>query len=356
MDTLLPEEYRGLELPELAQRIQQKKEDYKGEMLILGHHYQRDEIIRFSDYIGDSYILAETAAKNKDIRYTVFCGVSFMAESARILAGESNIVVQPDTSAGCPLADMADIEDVEKAWKIISSAVPDADIVPITYINSSSALKSFCGENNGIVCTSSNAEKAMSWGFKKGEKVFFFPDYNLGINTANKLGIAGDRIVKWDPTQPFEGHSDEDIKKASVILWDGYCHVHTLFQTAHVKAMKEKYPDGVVIVHPECFEEVVEMSDYSGSTGFIVKYVEEAKVGSTIIIGTEINLVRRLAKHHPDKKIVPLNQSICPNMWKISLSDLLWTLDNLGNVNVVTVPDKIKENAAAALERMLELK
>ena len=214
MDTLLPEEYRLLELPELEQRIQRRKEEYKGEMLILGHHYQRDEIIRFSDYTGDSYMLSETAAKNKDIRYTVFCGVSFMAESARILAGETNTVVQPDTSAGCPLADMADIEDVEKAWKIILSAVSGAAVVPITYINSSSALKAFCGENNGVVCTSSNADKAINMGFSEGEKVFFFPDYNLGINTANKIGIAGDRIIKWDPTQRFGGHSNEDIKKA----------------------------------------------------------------------------------------------------------------------------------------------
>lgn len=356
MDKILPEEYRRLEHSEIVRRISEKKEQHKEDMIILGHHYQRDEIIEFSDHIGDSYVLAETAAENKEIRYTVFCGVNFMAESARILAGSFNTVLHPDITAGCPLADTADIADVESAWKVISTVVSENDVIPITYINSNSELKAFCGTNNGIVCTSSNAQKAMEWGFKKGEKVFFFPDYNLGINTANKLGLSSDRIIKWDPTQPFGGQKNEDIAKASLILWDGYCHVHTMFQPAHIEEMKKKHPGCVVIVHPECYEEVVNMSDYSGSTGFIVTYVEEAKPGATIIIGTEINLVRRLAKKHPDKKIFPLKQSICPNMWKISPADLLWTIDNLGKVNVVTVQEDIQKNALMALERMLELK
>ena len=356
MGNILPDDYKRLETIELEKRIRENKERLKDKIVILGHHYQQKEIINFSDYIGDSYFLADTAAKKKDVQYIVFCGVNFMAESAFILADSSKTILHPDTSAGCPLADMADIENVKKAWNEITSICPEKFVIPITYINSDAELKAFCGRNNGIVCTSSNAENAMRWGFGNGEKLFFFPDENLGRNTAAKLEIEKDKIITWDPKKSNGGNSRDSIKNADIILWKGYCHVHTWFNTSHVEKMRKNYPDGIIIVHPECFEDVVRESDYSGSTGFIVNYVQKAPEASTIIIGTEFNLVNRLALQYPTKKILPLSRSLCPNMWRISLNDLLWTLDNIGKVNVVKVPGDIKRDAAISLERMLTVK
>lgn len=353
---ILPDEYKRLDSSELEKRINEKKEQLKSKILILGHHYQRKEIINFSDYIGDSYFLSETASKKEDINYIIFCGVNFMAESAYILSGSSRTVLHPDTSAGCPLADMADIENVERTWNDITAICPGEYIIPVTYINSDAELKAFCGRNEGIVCTSSNAEGAIRWGFERGEKVFFFPDENLGKNTANKIGIKKDKIITWNPDEPYGGNSKNDIFKADIILWKGYCHVHTWFKTSHIEEMRKKYPDGAIIVHPECYEEVVNMADYSGSTGFIVKFVDKAPEGSTIIIGTEINLIRRLDDQYPNKRIVPLSRSLCPNMWRISLNDLLWTLDYLGEVNVINLPENIKREASISLERMLEVR
>jgi quinolinate synthase len=353
---ILPDKYRGLEQKELEDRIKEIKNRKNDDIIILGHHYQRKEVIRFSDYVGDSYYLSETAAKREDVRYIIFCGVDFMAESAYILSGSFTTVLHPDTSASCPLANMADTENVKNAWKEITSIIPSKYIIPIAYINSDSELKAFCGKNQGVICTSSNAVNAMKWGFKNGEKIFFFPDENLGRNTSNKLGVDRDRVIIWDPDKPFGGNSKSDVNRASVILWKGFCHVHTWFKTSHIEQMRIKYPNGVIIVHPECYEDVVNKADYDGSTSFIVKYVDEAKDGSTIIIGTEINLIRRLADQYPNKRILPLARSLCPNMWKISLNDLLWTLDYLGEINKIIVPDDIKEDALISLKRMLELK
>jgi len=267
----------------------------------------------------------------------------------------------PELSAGCPMADMADIFQVESAWREIDKICGSQNVTPVTYVNSSAELKAFCGRNDGVVCTSSNASSVFDWGFEKTEKLFFFPDEHLGRNTANKKGIQRDKVIVWNPEEEMEGHESssgntrKQVRDADVILWKGYCHVHTFFKPEHVLTIRNKYPEAIIIVHPECVEEVVDMVDEDGSTAFIVKFVQEAKPGSTIVIGTEINLINRLAMENPDKRIFELTRSFCPNMYKINLRNLLWTLDNIGKINVVTVPEQIKAEARVALERMLEI-
>jgi quinolinate synthase len=253
------------------------------------------------------------------------------------------------------MADMADIFQVESAWRDIDKICGSENFTPITYVNSSAELKAFCGRNDGIVCTSSNASSVFDWAFKKTDKLFFFPDEHLGRNTANKKGIPQNKVIVWDPEEEMGGNTSKQIKDADVILWKGYCRVHTFFKPEHVLAIREKYSEAVIIVHPECVEEVVGLADADGSTGFIVKFVQEAKPDSTIVIGTEINLVSRLAIENPDKKIFELARSLCTNMYKINLRNLLWTLDNIGKIKIVTVPEQIKAEAKVALERMLEI-
>lgn len=340
---------------DLAEAIRARKAALGRELLILTHHYQRKEIVALGDYRGDSFGLSQRAAANQEARFIVFCGVHFMAESAAILAQPQQTVQIPDLTAGCLMADMVALEEVEMAWEELAEVISTAALVPVVYMNSEAALKAFCGRRRGLVCTSSNALAALKWGLSQGEKVFFFPDQHLGRNTGSKLGLAPKDMVVWNPEAPLGGNRAEDLRRARLILWDGHCHVHTRFRVEHVLAMREAFPEAKVVVHPECPAEVVNLADASGSTGFIVKYVHEAPPGATIIIGTEINLVYRLALEYPDRQVLDLAYSLCPNMFKITLEKLLHTINHLGEANVVTVPEEIKADARIALNRMLAL-
>lgn len=340
---------------EIIEQVLAIKESLGEKLLILTHHYQRKEIVDLGDYRGDSFGLSQKAAADKAARFIVFCGVHFMAESAAILAQPHQTVQIPALEAGCWMADMADIDVVEKAWKDLTSITGEEAVLPIVYMNSDAALKAFCGCRGGAVCTSSNAPAAFNWGFSERDKILFFPDQHLGRNTANQMGISGEEMIVWDPHKPLGGNTPDSIKSARVILWDGYCLVHTRFRVEHVLKMREQFPEARIVVHPECTEEVVAMADAVGSTSFIVKYVEDASPNATIIIGTEVNLVSRLALENPDKKVLDLHYSLCPNMFRINLKNLLWTLENVGQVNLVTVPDAIKAEAQVALDRMLAL-
>jgi len=339
----------------LMEGIQALKLALGPELLILTHHYQRREIVALGDYRGDSFGLSQRAAANPEARFIVFCGVHFMAESAAILAQPRQIVQIPDLKAGCRMADMVDLEQVETAWGELVEVIDGETMVPIVYMNSDATLKAFCGRRGGLVCTSANAPAAMAWGFGQGEKVFFFPDQHLGRNTGNRLKLWPEEMIVWNPEKPLGGNRPEDIRRARLILWDGHCHVHTRFQVEHVVKMKKAYPDAKCVVHPECTQEVVALADACGSTGFIANYVKEAPPGSTIIVGTEINLVSRLALEFPDREVLELHYSLCPNMFKIDLAKLLWTLENLGSVNVITIPEDLKAEARLALQRMLNL-
>lgn len=337
----------------LMEGIQALKLALGPELLILTHHYQRREIVALGDNQGDSFGLSQRAADTREARFIVFCGVHFMAESAAILAQPHQIVQIPDLKAGCRMADMVVLEQVEEAWEDLTAIIGSQTMVPIVYMSSDASLKAFCGHRGGLVCTSANAWAAMNWGFSLGEKVFFFPDQHLGRNTGNRLGLWPEEMIVWNPEKPLGGNRPEDIRRARLILWDGHCHVHTRFQVEHVVRMKEAFPDAKLVVHPECTKEVVVLADACGSTGFIANYVKEAPPGSTIIVGTEINLVSRLALEFPDREVLDLHYSLCPNMFKIDLAKLLWTLKNLGSVNVVTIPEDIKAEARLALDRML---
>jgi quinolinate synthase len=338
----------------LINRIRELKEQYGSELVILGHHYQQKEIVYLSDYKGDSFELCQHAAAAGEAKYIVFCGVEFMAESARILARPEQIVIHPDTRAGCPMADMADKFQVEAAWKVIDEIDGAEKYMPITYMNSDAETKSFCGKNGGAVCTSSNSDKLFKWAFAQREKIIFFPDEHLGRNTANDLGIPREEQIIWDQMKELGGNTEEQIRKAKVILWKGFCHVHTWFKTEMIEEKRREYPGAVVIVHPECTEEVVAASDYSGSTKYICDFVEAAAPGSKIVIGTEINLIHRLAHENPDKTIVAISRSLCPNMFKINLKDIVEVMENMGELNVVDVSEEIIVNGRLALERMLE--
>lgn len=337
------------------EQIQAIKEALGEELIILTHHYQRKEIVDVGDYRGDSFGLSKTAAEDKAARFIVFCGVHFMAESAEILSQPHQTVQIPDQDAGCPMADMADIHNVERAWKDVASITGEDAIMPIAYMNSDARIKAFCGCHGGAVCTSSNALAAFGWGFGRREKIFFFPDKHLGYNTGNQMGIQLDEMIVWNPNKPLGGNTQESIKKAKVILWDGHCHIHTRFRVEHVSKMRKEYPEARIVVHPECTREVVELADAVGSTSFIVKYVENAPPDTTIIVGTEINLINRLSLENPDKKVLDLHYSLCPNMFKINLKNLLWSLENIGQANVIKVPEAVKTDARIALDRMLAL-
>ena len=339
----------------LIEQIQNLKKDLGDALIILTHHYQRNEIVDIGHYRGDSFELAKTAASDREAKFIVFCGVHFMAESSEILSQPHQTVQIPDTRAGCPMADMADINDVEKAWKNVTSIISSASVTPIVYMNSDAQIKAFCGRHGGVVCTSSNAPAAFHWGFEQREKIFFFPDQHLGINTGNTIGLRPEEMIIWNPEKQLGGNTPDNIKKARVILWDGYCHVHTRFRVDHVEKMRETYPEAKIVVHPECTRDVVDLADAAGSTSFIVKYVKNASPGSTIIVGTEINLINRLSQDNPDKTVLDLHYSLCPNMFKINPKNLLWALENIGRANIVTVPEEIKTDARMALDRMLSL-
>ncbi|MBU0995830.1 MAG: quinolinate synthase NadA [Proteobacteria bacterium] len=340
---------------EIIEKIIDHKNRLGKELIILTHHYQRKSIVDVGDYQGDSFGLSQTAASDAHARYIVFCGVHFMAESAAILAGNNQIVQIPDPDAGCWMSDMADTIMVEKAWNDVTHITGKDTVTPIVYMNSDAYIKAHCGENGGVVCTSSNAHHAFSWAFERREKIFFFPDEHLGRNTGNRLGVSPDEMIVWDPQKPLGGNTESQIRKSKIILWKGYCLVHTRFTVADMKKKREEFPEALIVVHPECTEDVVAMADATGSTSFIVKYVKNAPPGSTIIIGTEINLIDRLAVEYTDRKILPLKESMCPNMYKISPEKLLDTLYHIGELNVVTVPEDTKAGAKLALDRMLLL-
>ena len=348
--------YRGMDEEELRKRIRDRKAEFGGRLIVLGHHYQRQEVIDFSDFRGDSLGLSQRAAAQRDCEFIVFCGVHFMAESAEILRQEHQTVQHPDLQAGCPLAGMADLGAVAQAWEIVQDALDGDRVTPLTYMNSEAALKAFCGARGGAVCTSSNAAAAFRWAFRKSEKLFFFPDEHLGRNSARHIGIPAQEILLWDPAgSPGDPDIRRKVGAASLILWQGFCHVHTRFRVEHVRQARAANPSAKVVVHPECREEVVQEADAAGSTEFICRYAAEAAPGSTVFIGTEINLVSRLAREHPDKNIFELARSLCPNMFRIDLPKLLWTLDGIGRVNRVYVDPETKGQARLALERMLEI-
>ncbi len=354
----LPQTYREAPNEELKERILEAKKKLGSRAIILTHQYQRMGIVEVGDVLGDSYGLSKIAAAREDVELIFFCGVHFMAESAYILAHDNQTVYLPNPLAGCPMADMADMADVLQAWEILENFGGDKKIMPISYMNSAAGLKAFVGQHGGLVCTSSNADAAYKYGFGKREKLFFFPDEHLGYNTGIKYGIKPEEMIIWDFSRDNGGLTADQIKKARVILWKGHCHVHTNFKPEHITQIRETYPDAKIVVHPECTHDVVSRSDANGSTSFIVKYVEEQAAGSTIAIGTEINLVNRLKHEHPDKTILVLSGETCPvcaNMYRTTLNDLAYCLENYKDIKPIVVPDDIRANARLALERMLKV-
>ncbi len=359
-DSVIPDLYRKMSDEELSSRIQKARQSLGNSLVILGHHYQRDEIIQHADFQGDSLKLSQEAAQRKDVKYIVFCGVHFMAESADILSTDEQIVILPNMSAGCSMADMANITQVERCWDELNEAgIHDA--IPVTYINSAADLKAFVGKQGGIVCTSSNAPRVVDWALKQSKRVLFFPDQHLGRITAFNLGIPLEEMVVWDPSLKMGGYLSEELIKKQILLWKGYCSVHARFNIAQIQKARETYPGIKVIVHPECSLDVVQAADEYGSTEFIYKRIRESASGSKWAVGTEINLVNRLANEMPDKLIFCLDPMICPcaTMFQIHPAYLCWVLEELVQgrvVNQVRVPNEIKQWAKIALERMLELK
>jgi quinolinate synthase len=355
----LPEQYFTATPEETEAKIGEARALLGDRLVILGHHYQRDEIIRWADITGDSYKLSKLAAERRDAEYIVFCGVHFMAESADILAGEHQKVILPNMTAGCSMADMADIGQVEECWEQLES-VTDRKIIPITYMNSAANLKAFVGERDGVVCTSSNAQGALRWAFERGDQVLFFPDQHLGRNTGVKLGIPLSEMTVWDPWELMGGTTPEAIRRSRILLWKGHCSVHGRFTLEQIRKAREMFPGLNVIVHPECTLDVVQAADCDGSTEFIIKTINAAPAGSQWAIGTEINLVNRLAQQHPDKKIFCLDPVVCPcsTMYRIHPAYLRWVLDNLLDgrvVNQIMVPEETAHWASVALDRMLAI-
>jgi quinolinate synthase len=357
------EDYLVLPDHSMDERIMAAKLTLGRECVVLGHHYQRDEVVRFADYRGDSYRLSQLAAQAAG-QYIVFCGVHFMAESADILAHAGQSVVLPDLNAGCSMADMAEIGQVEDAWEqFVNLGLTDDEgrgITPLTYMNSTADIKAFCGERGGMVCTSSNAKGAFDWALRRNEKIFFLPDQHLGRNTGFARGIPLDEMVVWDPYQLQGGLTADRLRKAKVILWKGHCSVHQRFLPEHVDKVRATYPGMQVIVHPECRWEVCQKADDTGSTDHIIRSVQQAPAGSAFAIGTEIHLINRLAKENPDKHVITLDDSgcLCTTMFRISPQHLCWALENLveGNVvNPIRVKDNVKTWARVALDRMLEI-
>ena len=347
--------------PGLVERVAAAKAALGERVFILGHHYQRDEVIQFADVTGDSFKLAQQAAAHPEAEYIVFCGVHFMAESADILTADNQQVVLPDLAAGCSMADMADIAQVEACWAALTDAGIAERTIPITYMNSSAAIKAFTGEHGGAVCTSSNAERAMTWAFEQGEKVLFLPDQHLGRNTAvRSLGLSLDDCVLWDPRKPDGGVPVEDLRRAKVILWRGHCSVHGRFSPDEVDEVRQRIPGVQVIVHPECRYEVVEKADVVGSTEKIIATIAAAPPGSAWAVGTELNLVKRLALEHPEQTITYLDRTVCfcSTMNRIDLPHLAWALESLVRgtvVNRIVVDARTAQWARVALDRMLAL-
>ncbi len=364
--------YKSLDNETLAARINAVRAEMGSRLLILGHHYQQDEVIALSDLRGDSYQLSQMAAKSGDCRAIAFCGVHFMAETADILAnrperlaergGERVTVVLPDIAAGCSMADLAAIDQVESCWQELGEVFDTEDITPVTYINSAASLKAFCGRHGGIVCTSSNAAAVLKWAFNRTRRVLFFPDQHLGRNTAYAMGIPLEQMPVWNPhAEEFGGNTEEALRNSKVLLWQGHCSVHAMFRPEHVDQFRAKFPGIKILVHPECTREVVAKADIYGSTGKIIKEIEAAAPGTKWAIGTELHLVQRLKQEHPEQEIHFLSPVVCmcATMYRIDLAHLCWSLENLAAgtpVNVIRVDDETTHWSLVALERMLEVK
>lgn len=361
MQGAIPEEYRLATQEELVQRVWDAKRTLGNRLVTLGHFYQRDEVVQFADFIGDSFQLAQQSRTRADADYIVFCGVHFMAETADILSLPSQSVILPNLAAGCSMADMADIESVTACWQQLKELYgDDSSIVPVTYMNSSAALKAFCGENGGIVCTSSNANEVLEWAFAQGTRVLFFPDQHLGRNTAKRMGVTLDEMPVWNPRKLLGGNPEQVMNDARVILWKGHCSVHRRFTVDQIAKAREEFPGVRVIVHPECPMDVVDAADEFGSTNYILKAVENAEPGQTFAIGTEINMVKRLANEHPEHNIFCLDPVICPcsTMYRIHPAYMAWVTEALvrGEVlNQIKVDERVAHYARVALERMLEV-
>jgi quinolinate synthase len=344
----------------LDDRIAAAKARLGGDVVILGHHYQRDEVIKFADFRGDSLKLSFQASQAEG-RYIIFCGVHFMAESADILRREHQTVILPDLNAGCSMADMADIGQVEACWSELSSLLDPRKIIPVTYMNSTAAIKAFTGEHGGSVCTSTNATEVMKWAFASGEKVLFLPDEHLGRNTGYRMGIPLDQMIVWDPYQEYGGNTPEAIRSARILLWKGYCSVHQRFTPQQVDRVRREHPGIRVIAHPECRFEVAQAADQIGSTEGIIKAIQASPSGTQWAVGTEIHLVNRLSKELKNHKVISLDPSVCvcTTMFRITPQHLLWALENLGEGNVVnriSVDERTRHHARLALDRMLALR
>ncbi|MEO1496581.1 MAG: quinolinate synthase NadA [Planctomycetota bacterium] len=370
--------YKSLANDELQARINAVREALGPKLLILGHHYQQDEVVDLADLRGDSYQLSQMAADSSECRYIAFCGVHFMAETADILAnrpdklaerdGERVRVMLPDLAAGCSMADMAGIEQIEDAWDQLSEVIDTERLIPVTYINSAASLKAFVGRHGGIVCTSSNARAAIEWAFNKsnggkgGDRVMFFPDQHLGRNTASAMGISNAQMPIWNPhADEFGGNTEEQLTGSKVILWRGWCSVHQMFKAEHVDLFRKNHPGIQILVHPECPQEVFELADVSGSTGAIIRAVREAPAGSKWAIGTELHLVNRLKQEHPEQEIHFLSPVVCmcATMYRIDLAHLCWTLENAyagTPINTIEVDAETAKWSLVALERMLEVR
>ncbi len=364
--------YKSMEASELEARIEAVRKQFGDKLLLLGHHYQQDEVIAHTDLRGDSLKLSQLAADSETCETIVFCGVHFMAETADILAnrpeklasrdGKRVNVILPDMAAGCSMADMAAIAQVEAAWEDMSEVIDTSEVIPVTYINSAASLKAFCGEHGGIVCTSSNAKAVLEWAFERGKRVFFFPDQHLGRNTALGMGMEEDVMPVWDPYQlELGGNTEAGLEKSKVILWKGHCSVHQMFRPEHVASFREKHAGIQILVHPECPRDVNDLADVSGSTGKIIETVRDSPPGTKWAIGTELHLVNRLKAEHPEQEIHFLSPVVCmcATMYRIDLAHLCWTLENLRDgayVNVIKVDEQTTQHSLVALQRMLAVK
>lgn len=356
----LPEPYPSLSADEMLARIAHARSQLGKRLVILAHHYQRPEIVALGDLRGDSLKLAQFAAAQDEAEFIVYCGVHFMAESADILKRGAQKIILPDMGAGCDMADMADADDVEEAWEDLVSVLGHESIMPVTYINSTAALKAFVGKKGGVVCTSSNAEKIVRWSLEERKTVFFFPDQHLGRNTAKRIGIPLEQMPLWAPGKPFGGQTVETLKNARVFLWQGHCPVHAMFSVKQINTLLARDPEFKVISHPECAMEVVDRSDCVGSTEFIVRTIAESPAGSKWAVGTEMNLVNRIAQENPDKKIVSINpfMCLCGTMNRIDLNHLTWSVENILKnelQNVIKVEEPVRSLAKLTLDRMLAM-
>ena len=362
----VPTRYLKMSPDHIESGIRYARKEIGSKALVLGHHYQREDVIRFADLRGDSYLLSKYAASAGDAKWIIFCGVHFMAETADLLTADDQHVILPNMAAGCSMADMAATEDVEDAWDELSDVLGDggdsglAELIPVTYMNSTAAIKALCGRNGGLVCTSSNADKAFDWAFERGKRILFLPDQHLGRNMGLAKGISEDEMVVWNPFKPMGGLSEEQLNDAKVILWQGHCSVHTRFTVKQISEARREDPDVNVIVHPECVREVVDAADSYGSTEYIRNTVENATSGTSWAIGTEINMVNRLRDENPDKRIFCLDPVVCPcaTMYRIHPAYVLWVLEGIMagvGINIVEVDSVTKRDALVAVERMLEV-